>query len=178
MEALLGRYVSDCDPTRAGQEPTRAGQGPTRAGRGPVRVLDVGSLDLNGTYRPLVVGEGWHYTGLDLEGGPNVDVVAEDPYRYPFDDGAFDVVLSGGTMEHVGEIWRWVPELARLLRPGGMLAIVTHWRYEVHRHPVDNWRVLPDGMRLLFDLTGCLERYEITIVSAYDVAALGWKRCS
>ena len=106
-------------------------------GRGPgrgARVLDVGSYDVNGTYRPLVEGRGWEYTGLDVAAGPNVDVVTADAYRFPFEDGAFDVVLTGSTMEHVEAIWRWVPELARVLKPGGLLAIVTHWSFPEHRY--------------------------------------------
>ena len=75
-------------------------------------VLDVGSLDVNGSYRALIEGRGWRYTGLDIAPGANVDVVADDPYCYPFADGAFDVVISGSTMEHVKHPWRWVPELA------------------------------------------------------------------
>ena len=139
-------------------------------------VLDVGAYDVNGTYRPLVKGLGWDYTGLDQEPGPNVDLVASDPYHYPIADGAYDIVLSGSTMEHVEAIWRWVPELVRVLRPGGMLAIVTHWQFPEHRYPVDCWRIMPDGMRYLFDLTRQLERYQIAIVSPYDIAGLAWRR--
>ena len=81
------------------------------------RVLDVGSIDINGSYRPLATRRGWRYTGIDIALGPNVDLVAHDPYRYPFADATFDVVMSGSTMEHVQAIWLWVPELARLLKP-------------------------------------------------------------
>ena len=37
-------------------------------------VLDVGSYDVNGTYRPLFPA-GWDYLGVDIEKGPNVDLV-------------------------------------------------------------------------------------------------------
>lgn len=139
-------------------------------------VLDVGSYDVNGTYRPLVEGRGWRYTGLDVAPGPNVDVVSADSYHFPLAPGSFDVVLSGSTMEHVAAIWLWIPELVRVLRPGGMLAIVTHWQFPEHRYPVDCWRIMPDGMRYLFDLTRRLERYDIRIASPYDIAATAWKR--
>jgi len=138
-------------------------------------VLDVGSLDVNGTYRPLVEGRGWRYVGLDMGMGLNVDVVAE-PFRYPFAGGTFDMVLSGSTMEHVTAIWRWLPELARVLRPGGLLAIITHTAWEEHRHPVDCWRVMPDGMRYLFDCTGVLMNYEIEMINATDIVGLAVKR--
>jgi SAM-dependent methyltransferase len=140
-------------------------------------VLDVGAYDVNGTYRPLIAQHpGWHYTGLDVCTGPNVDVVSADPYHWPFADATFDLVISGSTMEHVEAIWLWVPELVRVLKPGGMLAIVTHWSFKEHRYPVDCWRIMPDGMRYLFDQTGRLERYAIGIVSPYDIGALAWKR--
>jgi len=144
-----------------------------------IRVLDVGSRDFNGSYKPLVVERGWSYTGLDVEPGANVDITSEDPYNYPIDCNSFDLVISGSTMEHVPAVWLWVPELVRVLRPGGMLGIVTHWQFQEHRWPdlgiLDCWRILPDGMRYLFDRAGGLERYEIGIVSEYDVAGSAWK---
>ena len=76
-------------------------------------VLDVGSYDVNGTYRPLVTGLGWHYTGLDVSDGPNVDLVSPDPYHFPIADDTYDIVMTGSTMEHVEAIWLWVPELVR-----------------------------------------------------------------
>ncbi len=123
-------------------------------------VLDVGSLNINGTFRPLIEGRGWGYIGLDIVPGKNVDVVAEE-FRYPFPDCTFDVVLSGCTMEHVTAIWEWVPELTRILKPGGLLGIETHTHFREHRYPVDCWRVMPDGLRYLFDRTGGLEDYMI-----------------
>jgi SAM-dependent methyltransferase len=122
-----------------------------------LRVLDVGSLDVNGTYRPLVEGRGWQYTGLDAREGPNVDIVAVNPFVYPFIDGHFDLVISGSTMEHVTAIWEWVDELARLVKPGGTLIIITHHAFPLHRYPVDCWRIMPDGMAYLFERAGLLE---------------------
>ncbi len=138
--------------------------------------LDVGSLDVNGTFRPLVEGRGWHYTGLDIEPGPNVDIFTDDPYKFPIGPDAYDVVISGSTMEHVEAIWLWLPELVRVLRPGGLLAIVTHWQIIEHRYPVDFWRILPDGMRFLFDRTEQLSKYDIRIVSGTDIvgSAIKW----
>lgn len=147
----------------------------TRQG-GPANVLDVGSLDVNGTYRPIVDYLGWRYTGLDMCKGPNVDIVSPDPYRFPVDDNAFDIVISGSTMEHVQAIWLWVPELVRVLRPNGMLAIITHTNYPYHRYPVDCWRILPDGARYLFDQTGWLKDYEISMYNETDISMVATKR--
>ena len=150
------------------------------SGAGPAAVLDVGSLDYNGSYRPLIEARGWQYTGLDLKPGRNVDIVSRDPYAYPLPAGSFDLVISGSTMEHVKAIWLWVPELVRVCRPGGMVGIVTHWSFVEHRWPdlgiLDYWRILPDGLRALFEASGDLERIQVGIVSEYDTAGSAWKR--
>ena len=140
-------------------------------------LLDVGSLNVNGCYRQMVERRGWRYTGLDIVPGPNVDILAKDPYRYPFDDGAFDIVISGSAMEHVQAFWLWVPELVRLVRPGGLLAIITHIQWTVNHHRPDCWRILPDGMQFLFDQTGQLTGYDIRITNeGRDITASATKR--
>ncbi len=143
--------------------------------QGDANVLDVGSYDVNGTYRPLVEQRSWRYTGMDVEKGPNVDVVADDPYHFPFADDSFDIVISGSTMEHVQAIWLWVPELVRVLRPGGLLAIITHTNYPYHRYPVDCYRILPDGMSYLFDLTERLYKYDIRMYNDTDISGVAFK---
>lgn len=134
--------------------------------------LDVGALDVNGTYRPIIERRGWHYTGLDIAAGPNVDVVAE-PYRYPLEDGAFDVVLSGSTMEHVAALWRWAHEVARVLRPGGLMVLVGPHTFREHRYPADYWRIMPQGMDYLLREAG-LERI-IVEKGRQMTAGSGWK---
>lgn len=146
-------------------------------GRRNLLVLDVGGRDINGSYRELVEGRKWTYISLDVEAGKNVDVVAADPYSYPFPDGTFDVVISGSVMEHIARPWAWIKELARLLVPGGMLALVTHHTFPEHRHPIDCYRYMPDGLRALLDEAGCLEHYEINKLDEPDgtISALAWR---
>lgn len=145
------------------------------SGGDSLNVLDVGSYNVNGTFRPLVENRGWRYTGVDTIAGPNVDVVTVNPFLFPFDDGTFDVVISGSTMEHVTAIWEWLPELVRVLRPGGFLAIHTHWKFPEHRYPVDCWRIMPDGMRYLFDMTAKLRDYRIRMANDMDIIGSAWK---
>lgn len=47
------------------------------------------------------------------------------PWQLPYADGSHDVVLAGGTLEHVANDGQSLTELWRVLRPGGRL-IVTH----------------------------------------------------
>jgi len=138
-------------------------------------VLDVGSMDVNGSYRGSVEKRGWAYTGLDISKGPNVDVISVDPYGFPVDNNMYDLVMSGSTMEHVEDIWLWVPELVRVLKPNGYLVILTHTSWEYHPHPVDCWRIMPDGMRFLFDLTEKLIDYDISMFNIRDISAVARK---
>jgi SAM-dependent methyltransferase len=59
--------------------------------------------------------------GFQREFGLRYPLVHGDAERSPFRDGSFDVAIS----EYGAAIWcdpyRWIPEAARLLRPGGEL---------------------------------------------------------
>lgn len=47
------------------------------------------------------------------------------PWHTPFADGSFDVVIGGGTLEHVANDGESLTELWRILKPGGRL-VLTH----------------------------------------------------
>lgn len=131
-------------------------------------VLDCGSLNVNGTYRPLISDFNWNYFGIDIAFGRNVDIVV-DPYTYPFENDTFDVVVSGSMLEHVEFPWVWMKEAARVLKVGGLLAIVTHWSFKLHRHPVDTFRYMPDGLNALFKWEPRLKPISIRIINEQDI---------
>jgi hypothetical protein len=123
-------------------------------------VLDVGSYNVNGDYRELCESRGLQYQGLDIAAGPNVDIVAESPYIWPVDSNTYNMVISGQCLEHVEMPWLWARELYRVCKPGGLAIIIAPGlNWGIHRHPVDCWRVLPDGMRaLLINWAGFSEK--------------------
>ena len=61
-----------------------------------IKVLDVGSQNVNGVSRTALELEfnQFHYTGLDIESGPNVDVVYNSSSHdsWPFINQEFDLV--------------------------------------------------------------------------------------
>ncbi len=127
-------------------------------GMAPMSVLDVGSFDLNGTLKPIMIKFG-NYTGIDLVNGPNVDVVVTEPYRYPFPNGNFDLIVSNATVEHIQRPWVWMTELARLTAIGGMVIVMNptvmpYHAQEISNEALDCWRILKDGMRLLMNDAG------------------------
>jgi len=113
-------------------------------------ILDIGSMDVNGTYHPLFSEPAWEYTGLDMATGPNVDVVPRNPYAWTETaSDSVDVLISGQALEHVEFFWLTMQEIARVLKPGGLCCIIAPSGGVEHRYPVDCWRFYPDGFRAL-----------------------------
>jgi SAM-dependent methyltransferase len=131
-------------------------------------VCDVGSYDVNGTYKPLF--ENHQYVGLDIREGPNVDVVSKELYHYPFPLEHFDVVISGQTIEHVPDIYKWIRELERILKVGGLMCVIGPAYFRRHRrgYPVDCWRVYPDGLRFLFEEIAKMKALKFVITEKYQ----------
>lgn len=82
------------------------------------RVLEIGSLDINGTIRNFFTE--CDYTGLDIAEGKGVDVVCEGQ-RFNAPDALFDVVISCEVMEH-NPYWKeTMNNMIRLTRPSGLV---------------------------------------------------------
>lgn len=112
-----------------------------------LRILDVGSYDVNGSYRPLFDDPAWDYVGLDMEPGPGVDHVVERHFWWStMSARSFDIVISGQAFEHIEFPWVTILELERVLRPGGTCCLVVPSSGPEHRYPRDCWRFYPDGL--------------------------------
>ena len=125
-----------------------------------LNILDVGSTDIGGCYRPLFDNASWQYTGVDLTPGPNVDIVLRDAYDWSeIASSSKDLIVSGQVLEHVEYFWITALEVSRVLRPGGMACLIAPSSGPEHRYPVDCYRFYPDGMRAIakFARLECLE---------------------
>jgi len=96
-------------------------------------VLDVGCGTGYGTAAMAAAGAA-HCTGVDVDadavaqagkrfGAANVAFARGDATSLPFEDASFDLVTCFEVIEHVGEQRAVIAELARVLRPGGMMLI-------------------------------------------------------
>jgi SAM-dependent methyltransferase len=85
------------------------------------------------------------YIGIDIAPGPGVDVVLQDPYRFPFEDSRFDAVVSTSCFEHDQMFWLTFLEMARVARGGGYIYLNAPSNGKYHPYPVDNWRFYPDA---------------------------------
>jgi SAM-dependent methyltransferase len=128
----------------------------------PLDILDLGSTDIHGCYRPLFENASWKYTGVDLGPGPNVDIVLKDAYNWrEVRSNSMDLLISGQVLEHVEFFWITLLEISRVLRPGGIACLIAPSSGPEHRYPVDCWRFYPDGLRALarFARLECLEAF-------------------
>lgn len=112
-----------------------------------LKVLDVGSYEVNGSYKHLFPNEYFDYTGLDMEAGPNVDIVLDNPYNWDkIETDSFDIVISGQTFEHAEFFWITMAEMTRVLKKGGLMCIIAPNGFREHRFPVDCYRFFTDGL--------------------------------
>ena len=116
-------------------------------------VLEVGSLDVNGSVRPLLEQQRpARYVGADIFPGRGVDVLCPaERLVERFGEDAFDVVISTELIEHVRD-WRVViSNLKRVVKPGGLLLVTTRsYGVDFHRHPFDYWRYEHADFEVIF----------------------------
>jgi SAM-dependent methyltransferase len=83
-----------------------------------VKVLDIGSLDINGNTKHFFKHP-FYYVGVDLSEGNNVNVVCPG---HLYDSGfLFDVVMSSECFEHDMYYIRTLQNMIRLLKSNGLM---------------------------------------------------------
>ena len=81
------------------------------------RVLDCGSLDINGNNRFMFPN--FEYIGIDVVEGNNVDIITTI-HEYDEEDGSFDAIVSTECFEHDMYYEKSLQNIVRLLKPGGI----------------------------------------------------------
>jgi SAM-dependent methyltransferase len=84
------------------------------------RVLELGSLNINGTVRDFF--NDCDYLGIDVGDGPGVDLVCRGE-NYPGNAKSFDVVISCEMMEHNPDWRETFLNMMRLIRGDGLMVI-------------------------------------------------------
>lgn len=98
------------------------------------------------TNRDLANGQ---WTGIDMQAGEGVDQVA-DIHDLPAEwSRRFSGIVCSEVLEHVARPWLALPELRRVLQPGGLLVITTLFAFPEHGYPDDYYRYSQSGLRLL-----------------------------
>lgn len=137
-------------------------------------VLDIGCAD--GPLRRFLAG-GTGYVGLDYPTtalglyGSRPDVFG-DAQRLPFADASVPSVALLDVLEHLPDPESAIGEIARVLEPGGMLALQVPFLYPVHDAPFDFHRWTRFGLRRLVERHGLRIVREASYGHPMETAAL------
>lgn len=128
MERFVSKYLKRYDKTN-------------------LKIIDIGSQDINGSYKPIFSNHHWQYYGCDVLERKNVDILLNDIYDWKeLKSESFDVVISGQAFEHIEYFWVTMLEISRILKEEGICCIIAPSGGVEHKFPIDCWRFYSDGM--------------------------------
>lgn len=94
------------------------------------------------------------WTGMDMQPGHGVDVVA-DLHALPEEwAGRFSGVLCSEVLEHVARPWVALPKLHAVMQPGALLIVTVPFCFPRHAFPDDFYRYTESGIRVLLGDAG------------------------
>jgi len=117
------------------------------------RIIEVGSLDVNGSLRPIILNWGpSEYIGVDISKGKGVDVICNaENLEAMFGTESFDVVISTELLEHVKNWRKVISNFKKICKPNGIILITTvSYGFPYHGYPHDYWRYELADMKTIF----------------------------
>lgn len=122
------------------------------------RMLDVGCGQQ--PYRHLFEVD--EYFGVELDTAFNRQTKKADFFydgkTLPFESEYFDALLCNQVLEHVPDDDAFIRELARVIKPGGLLVLTAPFVWDEHEQPYDFKRYTSFGIQ------GLLEKHRLSIV--------------
>lgn len=132
--------------------------------------LDVGAGRL--AWRALISSKVSGYYATDtFPTHPNIDFVSDAQGLLPIPDESFDSIFCCSVLEHMPKPWNAVPELFRVLKPGGVLILSVPFLYYLHGQPHDYFRFTHYGVRKLAQDAG-FEVVELSVAGGLAHALL------
>jgi hypothetical protein len=116
-----------------------------------MKVLEIGPDLFPSGYQRIVENLSLEWHTLDMYDSPKLTYPKSSAYSFAIPDGFYDIVLSGQVIEHVKKPWKWMPELTRITKAGGLVITINPVSWVYHEEPVDCWRIYPEGMKALYE---------------------------
>ena len=116
------------------------------------KMLEVGARGEEGFIESQNFWE-MEYYNLNLENPHNCPrtILADITNCPEIPDNTYDYIYSMDTFEHIKEPWKASKEIIRILKPGGIVFVVTLFSWRYHPQPVDFWRFTPHCLAFLFE---------------------------
>lgn len=111
-------------------------------------ILDVGGSKKSG-YHELIKGNHTITTG-NIDDSYGIDIVFDAQNPWPFPDTSFDGVLLVNILEHLYHYDVALDEAYRVLKPGGTVAGVVPFMFNVHASPNDYFRYTKSTLLKVF----------------------------
>jgi SAM-dependent methyltransferase len=81
------------------------------------------------------------------------DVIYESDCM-PFDDASFDTILCIQVLEHTPAPQPLLDDIARVLKPRGLLILCAPFSFRMHEEPHDYFRYTPNGLHVMCEAAG------------------------
>ncbi|MBC8552107.1 MAG: class I SAM-dependent methyltransferase [Nitrospira sp.] len=112
-------------------------------------IFDIGSKSAAGSYAFGSPPSDAKVVCVDIEDGPNVDLVADAHDMHMVDSSSVDCVICFSVLEHVHYPVKVMKEIYRILKPGGLIYINIPFLYPFHAVPHDYYRFTFKGIEVL-----------------------------
>jgi SAM-dependent methyltransferase len=117
------------------------------------RLIDLGCGDM--PYRAVISGQVSAYESLDFyPRRPDVTYTADLQEMLMLPDGGYDSALCLEVLEHIPNPFKAVAEIARILKPGGVVVVSVPHLHRLHDEPHDYYRFTAHGLRFLLEQAG------------------------
>ncbi len=125
-------------------------------------ILEIGSFRVEGqeelaNIRGLFAEK--KFVGVDMRAGLGVDRI-ENIHALRIPSNSVGSVICIDTLEHVENIEKAMNEMYRILKPYGVIVIISVMNFPIHDYPSDYWRFTPQCFKRL------LEKFEDVIVES------------
>lgn len=107
-----------------------------------LNILEIGSLDINGSVRPIFKPFQDNYVGIDMQEGPGVDIVVNAAKFINFE--AYDIILCAEVFEHTPHWKQIIQNSYNNLVEGGIFiaTMAGEGRYPhsaIDENPIRDW---------------------------------------